>query len=541
MDSDSQDHSPEYIWDPTVPDDMDGFYRRYLTVVTSLFPFVLAALRDRRRFLLVGGPREPPRRVHEERARRLTETLLALGPAFIKVGQVLSTRPDLVPPIYAETLRTLQNEVPEDIGGDPTTVLREAYADEPVDLDSLEPVAGGSLAFVYTARRTTDGERIAFKVRRPGIVDHIERDLAVIRKIVPFAVRAAPEAYRYSLRNVADDFEEIIGEELNFEREARMMREIRSNLADDDRVTVPWVDEELSTERVVAMEYVEGVKITDHGAIADRGLPPADLADLIAEVYLQMGLDDGVFHADPHPGNLAVTSAGRLAIYDFGMCQELSPRNRTRIVDLYVALARRDVDGLVDALIALDVLEPDVDRRRITTVLELTVESLRGRSEVDWRVIFETVTADLRAFPFRIPPDVMLLVRVGTVGEGVCRELDPEFNFLEAAREYLATEGHLEAGVRSVLENAREDLAASVPAAARLPKQLSTAIDRVDRGELVIRTEAIDGDRDPVGDAVLAAGLMIAGALLVETQGAIGVTVISVGVLLGVVFLRRAR
>ena len=491
---------------------MRGFYRRYLQVVLRFLPFALAFLRDRRRFLLVGPPRRVPEAVHRRRAERMTDLMLELGPAFIKVGQVLSTRPDVVPPIYAETFATLQDEVPEDVGGDPLTVVEEELGDE-LDLEELEPVAGGSLAFVYAVDH--DGDRLALKVRRPGITAIIERDLRVIDAILPIVAAFAPENQRYSLENVADDFEEIILEELDFEREAPIMREIGANL-DSDRVVVPAVHEELSSERILAMAFVTGAKITDEAALAERGVDRTALATLIARTYLQMGLVDGVYHADPHPGNLAVADDGRLVIYDFGMSQRLTPKAQEDIVSLYRTLVRRDVDGLLNTLIALEVLEPTVDRVAVRNVLRLVIENLEGRSVITWRAIITELLTMLHDFPFRIPPDVMLLIRVGTVGEGVCRSLDPEFDFLSVTRDFLVDHGFIESELESLLADLRDDLRESAPVIASAPARFDRVFGQLERGELVVRTQRVDGDDGDgaVGYAVVAAGLVVATAVL---------------------------
>ena len=490
---------------------MRGFYRRYLQVVLRFLPFALAFLRDRRRFLLFGPPRGVSEAVHRARAERMTELLLELGPAFIKVGQVLSTRPDVVPPTYAETFATLQDEVPEDAGGDPLTVVEEELGDR-LDLESLEPVAGGSLAFVYAIEY--EGERLALKVRRPGITAIIERDLRVIDAIVPAVAAFAPENQRYSLENVADDFEEIILEELDFEREATMMREIGENL-DSDRVVVPRVFDDLSSERLLAMAFVEGTKITDEETLVDRGIDRTALATLVARTYLQMGLVDGVYHADPHPGNLAVADDGRLVIYDFGMSQRLTPKAQEDIVNLYRTLVRRDVDGLLSTLIALEVLDPTVDRVAVRNVLRLVIENLEGQPAITWRAIITELLTMLHDFPFRIPPDVMLLIRVGTVGEGVCRSLDPEFDFIEVTRAFLVDHGFIESELERVLEELRADLRESVPVLAGVPARADRVFGQLERGELVVRTDAVDDGGDGgVGYAVITAGLIVAAALL---------------------------
>ncbi|WP_256300761.1 ABC1 kinase family protein [Haloarchaeobius salinus] len=491
---------------------MTGFYRRYVAVLLRFLPFALAFLRDRRRFLLFGGPRRLEERVHRDRAERLRDTMLDLGPAFVKVGQVLSTRPDIVPPIYADEFRTLQDEIPEDAGGDPRAVV-EAELGADIDLATLEPVAGGSLAFVYTVRYR--GERIALKVRRPDVKEQIDRDLRVVRRIIPLVSLFANERQRYSLENAAQDFEEIIADELDFNRERSIMAEVRENLADEDDVVVPAVHHELSSERLLAMEYRTGRKITDDGAFDGLDVTPHEMASRIATVYLKMGLVDGVFHADPHPGNLAVTDDGGLLIYDFGMSERLAPTVQEDIVSLYRALVRQDVDALVDALIALDVLEVGVDRAEVGRVLDLVIENLEGRHEVTWRAIVTELTTMLQDFPFRIPPDVMLLIRVGTVGEGVCRQLDPEFDFLAVIRSFLVEQGFIETEFQALLDDTWTDLRRSLPALARAPYRVERTMSRLERGELVVRTEPVDGGTDrALGYAVLGGSLAVAASLL---------------------------
>ncbi|AQL44341.1 ABC transporter [Halorientalis sp. IM1011] len=519
---------------------MTGFVRRYLLVVARFLPFAVAFLRDRRRFLLFGGQRRLDEGAHRRRAERMRDTMLELGPAFVKVGQVLSTRPDIVPPPYADVFGTLQDEVPEDAGGDPRAVVEAELGDE-LDLSTLETVAGGSLAYVYTVEYR--GERIALKVRRPGLKSVIERDLQVVRALVPVIGVFVDERQKFSIRNAADDFEEIIVDELDFDRERAVMQDIRNNLADDDRVVVPATYEELSSERILAMDYLTGRKITDEDAFEGVDVTPHELAERIATIYLEMGLVDGVFHADPHPGNLAVTDDGRLLIYDFGMSERLSDRVQTDIIGLYRALVRRDVHELVDALIALEVLDPGVDRAEVGRVLELVIENLEGRSEVTWRAIITELTTMLQDFPFRIPPDVMLLIRVGTVGEGVCRQLDPEFDFLVVIRQFLVEQGFIERELEGMVEEAWTDAQRSLPALTRLPARLDRTLDRLERGELVVRTERANGapQRDRLGYAVLAGALAITASILTVQDGPFAVVAGGLGAVFLVAYLVARR
>jgi predicted unusual protein kinase regulating ubiquinone biosynthesis (AarF/ABC1/UbiB family) len=426
---------------------------------------------------------------------------------------VLSTRPDIVPPTYTAVFGTLQDETPEDAGGDPQTVVEDELGEE-LDLSTLDPIAGGSLACVYTV--AYGDEQIALKVRRPGVQAMIERDLRVIRGLLPPVSPLLRERQRYSVRNAADDFEEIILDELDFDRERRITAEIGENFADDDRVVIPDVYDGLSSERVLVMEYLTGRKITDEDAFDHVDVDAQENATRITNVYLEMGLVDGTFHADPHPGNLAVTDAGQLLIYDFGMSERLPEALQDDIVGLYRALVRRDTDELVDALIALDVLEASVDRVEVRRVLELVIENLEGRSDVTWRRIITELTSMLREFPFRIPPDVMLLIRVGTVGEGVCRLLDPEFDFLSVVRSFLLEQGRIESELRAPLEETWGDVRRSIPALAGVPAQFDRTLEQLERGDLVVQTERVEeggiGDQH-LGYAVLAGALVVAASI----------------------------
>ncbi|WP_049896414.1 ABC1 kinase family protein [Natrialba chahannaoensis] len=489
------------------------FYYRYLQVLARFLPIAIALLRDRRRFLLFGPSRSVPESVHRMRADRLTQTMLDLGPAFIKVGQVLSTRPDIVPPTYVESLSSLQDEVPEETGGDPFTVV-EAELGDTLDLETVTPIAGGSLAYVYTAEY--GGEQIALKVRRPDLAAMIERDLRVIRRLIPLITFFADDRQRYSLENAANDFEEIIRDELDFEREAAVMDEIGTNFAADDRVVIPETYPALCSARIVAMEYVEGTKITDSNALERAGVGETEMATLITRTYLRMGLVDGVFHADPHPGNLAVTDTGQLVIYDYGMSQRLTSQEQADIAALYRTLVRRDVDGLVDALIALEVLDATVDRVAVRRALDLVIETLEGQSEITWRAIITELFTMLHDFPFRIPPNVMLLVRVGTVGEGVCRSLDPKFDFLATTQSFLIDHGFIESELEALFEDIRDDVRQSAPIVAGLPAQVNTVFGQLERGELVVRTESVEPTTidSGLGYAVLSSAFVLAAALL---------------------------
>ncbi|MFC7133067.1 ABC1 kinase family protein [Salinibaculum sp. GCM10025337] len=519
---------------------------RLVRVVREFLPFVLTALRDRRRFLVVGGSRTVTESEQRARAQDVRQTLLDLGPTFVKIGQVLSTRPDIVPPVYAEEFAMLQDAIPPGPFGemDPAAVPG-------LDLDEFErfdtdPVAGGSLAQVYEARYR--GQRVAVKVRRPGVVDLVETDLRVLDRLIPVIARFAPRRHRFSLRNLADDFQTIILEELDFEREGRVMAEIRENFADDETVVTPRRIPAVSSESVLAMTFVESTKITDTEALRRAGFDPKDAARKVANAYFTMGIDHGLFHGDPHPGNLGLDRRGRVVIYDFGMTGRFTPEMQEAILDLYLAAVRRDVDTIIDTLIDLGALDPAVDRASIAYVLRLVIADLEGRGVTDWRDIIEEAMAVLQSFPFRIPPDLMLVIRVGTVGEGTLRQIDPEFDFIAAAREFLAAHGYLGRGVEGLTRELRDDALASAQSAVRLPAALETVLDQLARGELSIQGLDLQAPLVAIGRvlayAIITAAWVVGSSILTDTSpvfGAIGYAIATFMTVLFLLSVRNAR
>lgn len=455
---------------------MAQFYLRLARIVIRFFPILLVYLRDRRRFLLLGSSRRVSTETHQQRAQQLRETMLDLGPTFIKIGQVLSIRPDLVPKLYREELAKLQDTVPPGASGDPEQVLEAEFEELP--FKNVTELAGGSLAYVYHARYK--GKEVAIKVRRPGVKEQIETDLRVLHVLLPGVVYFVPEQYEYSIRNLADDFERVIFEELDFVREAQVMTEIREAFEGDERVRIPDGYPEVSSERVLTMEYLEGIKITAVERLEAEGFDPDEYAQRILHVYLEMGLEHGVFQADPHPGNLAVNEEGQLVIYDFGMSGRLDSEMRERILDLYRSIAERNVDRMIDILIDLNVLDPAADRPEVRRVLRLFIYELEGQEGLTWRDIVSELGRMFHDFPFRIPPNVMLLIRVGTVGEGLCRQLDPEFDFISEVRSYLRKRSHLHRGARAVFEEHRKDIQAALEATVRLPRRLEEALERME-------------------------------------------------------------
>jgi predicted unusual protein kinase regulating ubiquinone biosynthesis (AarF/ABC1/UbiB family) len=472
-------------------------YRRFFVVARQFLPLLLAYARDRRRFLLFGGRRQVDAETRRRRARALLSSMLTLGPTFIKLGQLLSTRPDVLPPEYVEEFEDLQDNVPPAPWEGAERVIEEDLGpvDEWfVDFDT-EAISGASLGQVYTAR--VDGQDVAVKVRRPGVEELVEADLRVIRFSLPILMQFVDEARSFSLETLADEFDKTIREEMDYERERGMLQDIKANFADDPTIRIPDVLESHSTGRVLTMEYVPGTKISRIDDLDSLGVDRTALARRLQEAYLQMLIVDGSFHADPHPGNLAVQDDGTLVFYDFGMSGRVDEFVQGKIVQFYGAVARQDIDDILDTLIELGTLSPEADRQLMSDIMELAIQDARGEDIEQYRVnqIVSQVEDTIYEFPLRLPPNLALVLRVATVVEGVCVTLDPEFDFIDVATDYLREHGFIERGVRDYVEERADAVQESTRAALRTPPKLEEALDRINRESLTLDANIVDDER----------------------------------------------
>jgi len=492
-------------------------YWRFFVVARQFLPLLVAYARDRRRFLFFGGRRRVDAETRRRRANRLLDSLLTLGPTFIKLGQLLSTRPDILPPEYIEILSQLQDEVPPADWDRARVVIEEELGpvDDAFDDFDREPISGASLGQVYTAK--VDGDAVAVKVRRPDIESLVEADLQVLRWSLPILLFFIDDSRSFSLENLADEFAKTIREEMDYEREADMLREIRGNFADDDSIVIPPVVERRSGPRVLTMEYRPGTKINDLDELAARDIDRTELAENLQRAYLQMIIEDGVFHADPHPGNLAVTDEGQIIFYDFGMSGRVDDYVQEKIVDFYIAVANQDIDGILDALVEIGTLSPEADRQVMGEVMELAIQDVRGDDIEQYRVqqIVGQIEDSIYEFPFRLPKNLALVLRVATVVEGVCVTLDPDFDFIAIATDYLTEQGYREESIRQFLEGASDQVQQSVQSTVRSPPKIERALDRIDRENFHVRAgfEDDEGVFDKLAKRLIYGLLLTAGVL----------------------------
>jgi len=370
----------------------------------------------------------------------LKENLIGLGPTFIKIGQALGTRADLLPLAYIKELALLQDQVPafpnaeafariESELGRPVT---EAFA----EFDA-EPVASASLGQVYRARLHT-GEEVAVKVQRPALRERVGFDIAVLGRITRRLSRFPSVSENADWEGMLREFRETIGEEMDYAREGRNADRFRENFREWRAVRVPRIHWTHTTSRVITMEFVRGTKVTDLEGLRARRISPVKVNRLLVRAYLKQLLEDGFFHADPHPGNLLVMDSGHLAFFDFGMVGRITPALQSRMIDAFFHVVGRDTGGLAQDLINLNFLKPGVDAERVRPVVEGLFRHYLNLKLGD--VNFKELTYDLAEvmyeYPFRLPSNFTYIIRALMTLEGIGIVTDPGFSFFETARPY---------------------------------------------------------------------------------------------------------
>src|SRR5919107_3709942 len=380
---------------------------RALVVFLRLFPFVLAFVGDRRRFLIVGRPRRPNEARHRRRAERLTRTVAELGPTFIKLAQVFAARADILPEPYLSAVGTLTDQVPPLPGGVAESVVRAELGDEVGRLFERfdrTPLAAASLGQVH--RASYQGREVVVKVLRPGVDDLVRRDLDVSFRILFLLNLLFPSHHTRAITAIVSEFSRRIAGELDFREEARHAATLRRNFAGVPNVVVPEVISELTRRRVLVLEYMEGTRIDRlHERLASGELRLDALMTILVELYLKMMLEDGVFHADPHAGNLLVDPTGRVVLLDFGMVLEVERETRRRLVQTVLAAARQDVDGVINGFYELGILDPDVDRGTVRDAAQ-SLMAVSLRDDVSPRQIqglVEQVLQTFYAWPLMLP------------------------------------------------------------------------------------------------------------------------------------------
>lgn len=421
-----------------------------------------------------------------------------LGATFAKLGQLLSTRADLLSPAYQQELALLQDRVPG-VPPDAIIAVVEAELGEPLAERfahfEREPLAAASIGQAHAAT-LPDGTAVVVKVRRPDVVAQVEADLILLRGLAQTAQQRWPAAEQYDLIALADEFARTIRAELDYAQEGRAVERFATNFSTNPSIHVPRVFWTHSTHQVLTLERMRGVKVTDVAALDAAGIDRSALAQRATDAILQMIFEHGLFHADLHPGNLFIEPDGRIGLIDFGMVGAVSEAVRDQLAAIILAVLSRNYDELVDALLALGFARQRVDRRALRADLERLLTPYFGRpiGEIAIGPLLEAAFATIRTHRLQLPADLALLMKTLIMSEGMGAQLDPHFRLAEAIAPYAE---RLLRRRYAPLRLARQ-LAAAGSAVGRLglelPEQLRQLIGDLERGGLQVgvRPEGIE-------------------------------------------------
>lgn len=407
---------------------------RTLIIVWHLLPFALSIVRDHRRWLVGGAGLARSPEFHERRARRLADALAHLGPTFIKLAQVFASRADLVREPYLSALARLVDQVPPVPFEAVRRQILESYGREPAELwDDFDPVplAAASLGQVHRARHR--GQDVVVKVLRPGVGALVDADVVAADRILAVVARRWPTRQVRAAQTVVAEFAVRTREELDFRQEAAFAAEVRANVAHRADVVVPRVIDEFTRERVLVLEYIDGRRIDRLDEwIAEGRIVPKRMVQTVMELYLQMMLVDGLFHADPHPGNLLVTRDGRVVVLDFGMVVRVPLQLRRDLVQTVFATIRRDVDAAVEGFARLGMLEREEDRPQIAGLVRLLLQlsdlHMTTTERLEHVLLSDDVMAQLYDAPVVLPSHLVYFARTASLIEGLGTRYDPYFN-----------------------------------------------------------------------------------------------------------------
>ena len=507
--------------------------RRIVRIWTFVALLLLRLWWDQQPWVDHGPNREERRRRQQRRrAQWLLQELISMGPTFIKLGQLLSARPDVLPPDYVAQLSKLQDQVPAFPFSLARQLLHEELGERLNQVVSIEetPLGSASLAQVHEAR-LADGRAVVLKLQRPNLDRLFRLDLEVMQQVARLLQRHPRWGRGRDWPALALQCRRVLLRELDFGLEAEYAARFRQQFADDPMVRVPAVVWELCSRRVLCLDYVPGLKITDRQGLLERGLNPRELASRGLGSYLRQLVVFGFFHADPHPGNLAVAEDGGLIYYDFGMMGTVSPLLRSRIRRMVTYAASRDAAGLTEELQRVGLLAKDIDLGPVRRLVRLMLKEVLTPPFSSH--VLEKLSGDIYDLvygqPFRLPPDLIFVLRALSTFEGVGRTLDPDFTLVDIAKPYLIPLMNSQdkdsqgPGTKVFLSGLSRQAAEVGSRALGIPRRLDESLARLEQGDLQVQVRSGDSERilrrlvlaqQSSGQAMLLGGLAIAAAIL---------------------------
>jgi len=453
-------------------------------------------------------PMEEKNATEENKAIRLRLVLEELGPTFIKLGQLFSIRSDLLAPVYIKELENLQDNVPPVSFAEIRELLELELGQSLTQIFndfSPQALAAASIGQVHEAQ-LVNGDRVAVKVQRPGIRAKMEVDMEILYDLASLAERRTAMGEIYKFTDMVEEFKHILQEELDFVLEARHAETMALNFTGEKQVVIPTVYWDYTTEKVITLEFLDGVKITNQQELVAEGNDPSVMVRQLVEAMLKQILVDGFFHADPHPGNLLALSGGRLAFLDFGMMGYLENDFRGKLIKLVFGLINKDSSEILKAIMSLGVVPAHVKMHQ----LRRDIEHLR---EKYYQVPLEKVSAaeslgDIMDLAFRhrikVPIEFNMVIKALVITEGIATQLDPKISVVKVLEPMGPKLLRQQFNPDSIIKFFRDNINDNHLLLTRLPGQINRIIDLLNKGEIKVKTENPD-----LGQALLKLNTMI--------------------------------
>ncbi len=505
--------------------------KRSFLIWITLISLLLNLWIDNIRFTIFQTKNNEKSRVQIKRARWFTNQLIELGSAFIKIGQLLSARPDLIPNTWIQELSKLQDQVPNFSFAQVEETIRNELGSKFNEIDQIicDPVGSASLAQVHRAT-LKDGKKVVFKVQRPNLKELFIIDLGIMQQIAGLLQKNKNWSRGRNWVEIAKECRKVLMKELDFNCEAQYAARFRQQFLDDENVEVPEVIWDMSSEKVLCLSYVEGTKISDLEKLKSQEIDLSKIAEIGAISYLKQLVNYGFFHADPHPGNLAVSSEGKLIFYDFGMMGNISNNLQTRLGGMVKAAALRDASLLVSQLQQAGLISKDIDVGPVRRLVRLMLkEALTPPFSPN---IIEKLSGDLYELvyetPFQLPVDLIFVMRALSTFEGVGRMLDPGFNLVSVTKPYLVelmTSNNQ--SPNDLINQFGRQVGELGSKAVGIPKRIDESLERLEQGDLQLQIRMGESDRQfkkmftaqkTLGHSILIGSLSIASALLVTNK-----------------------
>ncbi|BAZ90654.1 ABC-1 domain-containing protein [Raphidiopsis curvata NIES-932] len=477
--------------------------RRFVDIWSFVLTFMFKLWRYNKAWSYPGGVTEA-----KQAARRYAQavwvrnTFLDLGPTFIKVGQLFSTRADIFPSEYVDELSKLQDRVPAFDYEQVATIIEQELGKTIAELfASFEPIplAAASLGQVHKAELHS-GETVVVKVQRPGLKKLFEIDLQILKGIAQYFQNHPEWGRGRDWMGIYEECCRILWEEIDYLNEGRNADTFRRNFRSYNWVKVPRVYWRYTTSKIITLEYVPGIKVSQYEALEAAGVDRKAIARYGAQAYLHQLLNNGFFHADPHPGNLAVSPDGALIFYDFGMMGTIKSNVREGLMETLFGIAQKDGDRVVQSLVNLGAIAPVEDMGPVRRSVQYMLDNFMDKPFENQSVA--TISEDLYEIaynqPFRFPATFTFVMRAFSTLEGVGKGLDPEFNFMEVAQPYameLMNNNNGANQANTFLNELSRQAVQVSSTALGLPRRLEDTLEKLERGDIRLRVRALETER----------------------------------------------